>query len=119
MSENAYRFEIPKNHKSIIKVIGVGGGGSNAVNHMFKQGIVGVDFAICNTDEQAMAFVRRVGCPTQLVVAADGMLAKHPELLSQLPFAVTTLPGGHHLHLNDESGADLVADCFNRFFAIP
>ena len=39
----------------IIKVIGVGGGGSNAVNHMFKQGIVGVDFAICNTDEQAMA----------------------------------------------------------------
>lgn len=39
----------------IIKVIGIGGGGSNAVNHMFKQGIVGVDFAICNTDEQAMA----------------------------------------------------------------
>ena len=38
----------------IIKVIGVGGGGSNAVNHMFKQGIVGVDFAICNTDAQAM-----------------------------------------------------------------
>lgn len=39
----------------IIKVIGVGGGGSNAVNHMYKQGIVGVDFAICNTDAQAMA----------------------------------------------------------------
>jgi len=39
----------------IIKVLGVGGGGSNAVNHMFKQGIVGVDFAICNTDKQAMA----------------------------------------------------------------
>lgn len=38
----------------IIKVIGVGGGGSNAVNHMYKQGIVGVDFAICNTDAQAM-----------------------------------------------------------------
>ncbi|MBR9921313.1 MAG: cell division protein FtsZ [Bacteroidetes bacterium] len=38
----------------IIKVIGVGGGGSNAVNHMFQQGIVGVDFAICNTDNQAM-----------------------------------------------------------------
>ncbi|AZE54285.1 Hydrolase, alpha/beta fold family [Pseudomonas synxantha] len=71
------------------------------------------------TDEQAMAFVRRVGCPTQLVVAADGMLAKHPELLSQLPFTVTTLPGGHHLHLNDESGAALVADCFNRFFSTP
>jgi cell division protein FtsZ len=39
---------------SIIKVIGVGGGGSNAVNHMYKQGIVGVDFAICNTDGQAL-----------------------------------------------------------------
>ncbi|MCP1515449.1 MULTISPECIES: alpha/beta hydrolase [Pseudomonas] len=71
------------------------------------------------TDDQAMAFVRRVNCPAQLVVAADGMLAKHPELLSQLPFTVTTLPGGHHLHLNDESGAVLVADCFNRFFSAP
>jgi hypothetical protein len=69
------------------------------------------------TEEQAMAFVRRVGCPTQLVVAEDGMLAKHSELLSGLPFQVTTLPGGHHLHLNDESGATLVADCFNRFFS--
>ena len=71
------------------------------------------------TDEQAMAFVRRVACPAQLVVAADGMLAKHSELLSQLPFTVTTLPGGHHLHLNDEPGAALVADCFNRFFSAP
>ncbi|MBC3236145.1 alpha/beta hydrolase [Pseudomonas lurida] len=71
------------------------------------------------TDEQAMAFVRRVSCPTQLVVAAEGMLAKHSELLSQLPFTVTKLPGGHHLHLNDESGAVLVADCFNRFFSAP
>lgn len=42
------------NETPIIKVIGVGGGGSNAVNHMFQQGIVGVDFAICNTDKQAM-----------------------------------------------------------------
>jgi len=47
------------------------------------------------------------------------MLAKHPELLSQLPFTVNTLPGGHHLHLNDEPGALLVADCFNRFFHAP
>ncbi len=47
-------FDLPKDEKSIIKVIGVGGGGSNAVNHMFSQGIVGVDFAICNTDNQAM-----------------------------------------------------------------
>lgn len=48
-------FNIPENEASIIKVIGVGGGGSNAVNYMYKQGIVGVDFAICNTDNQAMA----------------------------------------------------------------
>lgn len=47
-------FDIPKSGSSIIKVIGVGGGGSNAVTHMFKQGIVGVDFAICNTDNQAL-----------------------------------------------------------------
>lgn len=47
-------FELPQDEGSIIKVIGVGGGGSNAVTHMFKQGIVGVDFAICNTDNQAM-----------------------------------------------------------------
>lgn len=47
-------FDIPKGDSPIIKVIGVGGGGSNAVNHMYKQGIVGVDFAICNTDNQAM-----------------------------------------------------------------
>ena len=47
-------FDIPENNRSIIKVIGVGGGGGNAVAHMFQQGIVGVDFAICNTDAQAM-----------------------------------------------------------------
>ncbi len=47
-------FDIPQNSSSIIKVIGVGGGGGNAVAHMFQQGIVGVDFAICNTDAQAM-----------------------------------------------------------------
>ncbi|MBK7635952.1 MAG: cell division protein FtsZ [Saprospiraceae bacterium] len=48
------KFDIPTNEKSIIKVIGVGGGGGNAVGHMFRQGITGVDFAICNTDAQAM-----------------------------------------------------------------
>ena len=47
-------FDIIQGESSIIKVIGVGGGGSNAVNHMYSQGIVGVDFAICNTDHQAM-----------------------------------------------------------------
>ncbi len=47
-------FEMPKNQSNVIKVIGVGGGGSNAVNHMFSQGITGVDFVICNTDAQAL-----------------------------------------------------------------
>ena len=46
-------FDLPKNQSSVIKVIGVGGGGSNAVNHMFGMGIRGVDFAVCNTDAQA------------------------------------------------------------------
>ena len=48
------QFDLPKNQSSIIKVIGVGGGGSNAVTHMYRQGIKGVDFIICNTDAQAM-----------------------------------------------------------------
>ncbi len=47
-------FDLPKEMSSIIKVIGVGGGGSNAVNHMFNQGIIGVDFIVCNTDKQAL-----------------------------------------------------------------
>jgi cell division protein FtsZ len=54
MKNMSINFDFPKEEQSIIKVIGVGGGGSNAVNHMFEQGIVGVDFAICNTDAQAM-----------------------------------------------------------------
>ncbi len=48
-------FDLPKNQSNVIKVIGVGGGGSNAINHMFKQGIKGVDFIVCNTDSQALA----------------------------------------------------------------
>ncbi len=47
-------FDLPKNQSNTIKVIGVGGGGSNAINHMFQQGIKGVDFVICNTDAQAL-----------------------------------------------------------------
>ena len=54
MTDNTYSFDIPKHHKSIIKVIGVGGGGSNAVNHMYAQGIKDVDFIVCNTDAQAL-----------------------------------------------------------------
>jgi cell division protein FtsZ len=52
----SYKFEVPKHsqYRSIIKVIGVGGGGSNAVNHMYKQGIKDVEFVVCNTDNQAL-----------------------------------------------------------------
>lgn len=48
------KFDLPKNQSNVIKVIGVGGGGSNAINHMYKGGIKGVDFIICNTDSQAL-----------------------------------------------------------------
>lgn len=48
-------FDLPKNQSSVIKVIGVGGGGSNAVNHMYGHGIRGVDFVVCNTDSQALS----------------------------------------------------------------
>lgn len=51
---NTLKFDLPKDRSSIIKVLGVGGGGGNAVNHMFNQGIKGVDFVICNTDLQAL-----------------------------------------------------------------
>jgi len=51
---STYKFEIPKNSRSIIKVVGVGGGGSNAVNHMYRMGIKDVEFIICNTDAQAL-----------------------------------------------------------------
>ncbi len=54
MSEELMNFDIPQNLDCIIKVIGVGGGGSNAVNHMFGQGIKDVNFMVCNTDEQAL-----------------------------------------------------------------
>ena len=47
-------FDLLKDKGSIIKVIGVGGGGSNAVNHMYRQGIKGVEFVVCNTDAQAL-----------------------------------------------------------------
>ena len=56
LDTGSYKFDIPKTHgtRSIIKVIGVGGGGSNAVNHMFDQGIKDVEFVVCNTDAQAL-----------------------------------------------------------------
>lgn len=52
--ENSLRFDLPRENSSIIKVIGVGGGGSNAVNYMYEQGITGVDFIVCNTDAQSL-----------------------------------------------------------------
>jgi cell division protein FtsZ len=55
MEENQFiNFDLPKESNSIIKVIGVGGGGCNAVDHMYRQGIKGVDFIVCNTDQQAL-----------------------------------------------------------------
>lgn len=63
-------FDMPKNQSSIIKVIGVGGGGSNAVNHMFRQGIKGVDFIICNTDAQAM---ESSPVPTKIQLGEKGL----------------------------------------------
>ena len=52
--DNNFSFDLPKNKSNVMKVMGVGGGGSNAVNHMFQQGITGVDFIVCNTDSQAL-----------------------------------------------------------------
>jgi cell division protein FtsZ len=55
MAEDLMSFDLPVDRSSIIKVVGVGGGGGNAVNHMFKQGIQDVNFVVCNTDAQALA----------------------------------------------------------------
>lgn len=61
-------FDLPKNQSNVIKVIGVGGGGSNAINHMFQQGIKGVDFIICNTDSQAL---HNSGVPNKIQLGVD------------------------------------------------
>ncbi|MES2819016.1 MAG: alpha/beta fold hydrolase [Pseudomonadota bacterium] len=74
------------------------------------------------TTAHAQAFVRRLSCPVSLVLAEHGLLLAQPSaaaLLANLPFAVQALAGGHHLHLDEEVGAQSVADCFNRFFAAP
>lgn len=64
----AMQFEFPKNEQSIIKVIGVGGGGGNAVNNMFEKGIDGVDFVVCNTDMQAL---NKSEVPTKIRLGAN------------------------------------------------
>ena len=61
-------FDLPKNRSNVIKVIGVGGGGSNAINYMFQQGIKGVDFIITNTDAQALS---ESGVPTKIQLGAS------------------------------------------------
>ena len=61
-------FDLPVNQSNVIKVIGVGGGGSNAVNHMLSQGINGVDFVICNTDAQAL---QNSQVPTKIQLGAS------------------------------------------------
>ena len=61
-------FDLPKNQSNVIKVIGVGGGGSNAINHMFHQGIKGVDFVICNTDAQAL---QNSGVPNKIQLGVN------------------------------------------------
>ena len=61
-------FDLPKNRSNVIKVIGVGGGGSNAINYMFQQGIKGVDFVITNTDAQALS---ESGVPTKIQLGAS------------------------------------------------
>jgi len=68
--EDMLKFEMPKNQSSIIKVLGVGGGGSNAVNHMHEQGITGVDFIVCNTDAQALDMSR---VPNKVALGLKGL----------------------------------------------
>ena len=70
MSEKAslFEFNLPKNRSSIIKVIGVGGGGGNAINYMYENGIEGVDFVVCNTDSQAL---EASPVPTKIQLGAE------------------------------------------------
>ena len=67
---NGMIFDAPKEQASYIKVIGVGGGGSNAANHMYRQGIKGVDFIVCNTDEQALL---QSPIPTKIKLGKSGL----------------------------------------------
>jgi pimeloyl-ACP methyl ester carboxylesterase len=74
------------------------------------------------TQAHALAFVRGLQCPATLVMAEQGMLLAQPsisELLAGLPIDVAQLPGGHHVHLDDDVGAGLVADCFKAFLGAP
>lgn len=67
MADDLMNFELPQEENSIIKVIGVGGGGGNAVNHMYKKGITDVNFVVCNTDAQAL---RKSPIPVRIQLGA-------------------------------------------------
>src|SRR5690606_3893674 len=74
------------------------------------------------TQAHAQAFTAQIACPLSLVMAKGGLLTEHPKfqtLVDEHGFTQHHLPGGHHLHLDDEVGAQAVADCFNPFFARP
>lgn len=74
------------------------------------------------TQAHALAFVRNLQCPARLVMAQQGMLLAQPsisQLVEGLAIEVAQLPGGHHLHLDDDTGAGLVADCFKAFLGAP
>lgn len=68
---------------------------------------------------QALEMVRHVQCPTLLILAEQGLLVERSHLFEGLPFTQARLPGRHHLHLDDEEGAALVAACINSFFSLP
>ncbi len=85
----ALNFELPKNESSYIKVIGVGGGGGNAVKNMYREGITGVDYIICNTDAQALInnpvpvkiqIGAGLGAGNKPEVACDAIQAKRDEI---------------------------------------
>ena len=68
--ETIMPFDLPQDNPTIIKVIGVGGGGGNAVNHMYKEGIHDVTFVVCNTDNQALA---ESPVPVKLQLGKEGL----------------------------------------------
>ena len=96
--DNNFSFDLPKNKSNVMKVMGVGGGGSNAVNHMFQQGITGVDFVVCNTDSQALD---KSPVPNKIQLGVNlteglGAGAKHNDQWATFPkpwLALTARPG--------------------------
>ena len=94
--ETIMPFDFPAENPTIIKVIGVGGGGGNAVNHMYKEGIHDVTFVVCNTDNQALA---ESPVPVKLQLGKEGLGAGK----SSSPVFVSTLLGGFSVTSFDSS----------------